>query len=337
MLEPPALPEDEILSALRAGYGLDARALAFLPLGQDDSAWVYRVSMPERHYFLKLRSSGLNRASLAVPRYLHDQGLEQVIAPLPTLTGKLYHAFDRYSLILYPFIEDAQPLPSGRAGAQWRRFGSALRRMHDLALPLDVAALLRRETFEPAANTLAAQVDDLVSAADFADPLQAELAAFWRQRQPDIRECMARAADYGQRLAAQPAPELCLCHADPHWDNVLVDAADQLWLVDWDDALLAPRERDFMFIIGGISAHWATPRDTGLFFQGYGPVEVNPLALAYYRADWAVQDLSGYAERVFLQPELGEATRQEALRIFKGLFEAGGIVEKALASAVPAG
>lgn len=332
MLEPPALAENEILGALRAGYGLETRALTFLPLGQDDAAWVYRVTLPERDYFLKLRRNGLNLASLAVPRYLRDQGVTQVVAPLPNLSGALYHAFDSYRLILYPFIDDAQPLPSGRADAQWRRFGAALRQMHDLALSPELTFLLRRETFEPPANALAARLDNLISVTGFADPLQRELAAFWRHRQSEIRGCVARAADYGRRLAARPAPALCVCHADPHWDNVLVDAHEQLWLVDWDDALLAPRERDLMFVIGGISADWATARDTGLFLEGYGPVEVDPLALAYYRADWAVQDLASYAERVLLAPALGEATRREALTIFKGLFAAGEIVEKALGS-----
>jgi spectinomycin phosphotransferase len=43
-----------------------------------------------------------------------------------------------------------------------------------------------------------------------------------------------------------------LCHADLHTWNVLVDGDGRLWLVDWDEAILAPRERDLMFLVGGI-------------------------------------------------------------------------------------
>ena len=45
---------------------------------------------------------------------------------------------------------------------------------------------------------------------------------------------------------------LVLCHADLHAWNVLLDTDRQLWLVDWDETILAPKERDLMFVVGGI-------------------------------------------------------------------------------------
>jgi hypothetical protein len=62
---------------------------------------------------------------------------------------------------------------------------------------------------------------------------------------------------------------------------------------------------------------------------GYGPVEVDPVRLAYYHADWAIQDLVGYAERV-LVTDFGPASRAEALRVFMSIFDPGGEVEVAL-------
>jgi spectinomycin phosphotransferase len=55
--EPPAELSDETLRAcLRARYGLAVSELAFLPLGHDSSAWVYRVRTAEGGaYFLKVR------------------------------------------------------------------------------------------------------------------------------------------------------------------------------------------------------------------------------------------------------------------------------------------
>jgi hypothetical protein len=55
--------------------------------------------------------------------------------------------------------------------------------------------------------------------------------------------------------------------------------------------------------------------------------------LAYYHADWAIQDLVGYAERV-LVTDFGPASREEALRIFTSIFDPGGEVDVALGDPV---
>lgn len=88
MREPPADLADETLRAsLGARYGLAVTDLMFLPLGHDASAWVYRAGTADgAAYFLKVRRRVTNPPSLLVPRYLHDQGITRVIAPLPTTT-----------------------------------------------------------------------------------------------------------------------------------------------------------------------------------------------------------------------------------------------------------
>ena len=53
---------------------------------------------------------------------------------------------------------------------------------------------------------------------------------------------------------------------------------------------------------------------------------IDPDALVYYRNAWAVQDIAADGEQVFFRPELGDASRQHAVRMFKLLFEPGNIV-----------
>ena len=106
----------------------------------------------------------------------------------------------------------------------------------------------------------------------------------------------------------------------------------ELWLVDWDEVVLAPKERDLMFVVGGIGAGLVSPEQTACFFDGYGEVDVDPLALSYYRHAWAVQDIASWAERVLVAPALSAEERSEAARIFVGLFEPGEIVALAAGS-----
>src|SRR5205085_9283021 len=106
MREPPVnLSNDTLCVCLHTHYGLAVADLTFLPLGHDSSAWVYHVrTADDTPYFLKVRKAVTNPSSLLVPRYLHDHGVAQVIAPLPTATQTVWAEVDVYALILYPFI-----------------------------------------------------------------------------------------------------------------------------------------------------------------------------------------------------------------------------------------
>jgi aminoglycoside phosphotransferase (APT) family kinase protein len=53
----------------------------------------------------------------------------------------------------------------------------------------------------------------------------------------------------GDAVRSRPR-ELVLCHGDLRGDNLLGDRAGRVWLVDWDGAVLAPRERDLVLFAG---------------------------------------------------------------------------------------
>jgi len=123
-----------------------------------------------------------------------------------------------------------------------------------------------------------------------------------------------------------------MCHADIHTANVLLDDDGRVWFVDWDEATLAPRERDLMFVVGGISATLVGPQEEAHFFAGYGPTAIDPLALAYYRYAWAVADIGAFGEEILFRPDLGAASRRVTLDLLMGLFKPGEIVALAHAS-----
>jgi spectinomycin phosphotransferase len=105
--------------------------------------------------------------------------------------------------------------------------------------------------------------------------------------------------------------------------------------VDWDETVLAPKERDLMFVVGGIGRDLVSPSKTVCFFEGYGESTIDPLALTYYRYAWAVQDMAAYGERIFFLPGLSEESRRDAMHSFVDMFESGNIVDIALRSSSP--
>ncbi len=343
---PPHLSQESLLAALRDHYGLAAADVAFLPLGNDAGAWVYRARMDDgAEYFVKVRSRLPSEADLRVPRYLWEQGIAEVVAPLPALAGELWAPVERYALIIYPFVAGTAAMRGGGLSeSQWREYGAILRRIHDTAVPPAIERILPREAYHSPSIELVRRLDAAIAtiAAPDAhgaeqqqagDPLAQAMAAFWRTRRDEIRGLVARVEELGERLA-RAAPPFVLTHGDIHTANVHLDERGRMWIVDWDETALAPKERDLMFVVGGIHADLVGPREEALFFEGYGPTALDPLALAYYRYVWAVQDIGADGEQVLLLPDAGEVTRREGLEGLMKLFAPGAIVSIARASSL---
>ena len=99
-----------------------------------------------------------------------------------------------------------------------------------------------------------------------------------------------------------------------------------LYIVDWDAPLLAPKERDLMFIGGGIDNIWKNKHDESIFYEGYGKANIDFAMLAYYRYERVIEDLAAYGEQLLLTDE-GGADREEAYERFTGNFEPGQTIE----------
>jgi spectinomycin phosphotransferase len=117
-----------------------------------------------------------------------------------------------------------------------------------------------------------------------------------------------------------------LCHTDVHGGNILIGDDDKLYLVDWDDIMLTPKERDLMFIGGGIDNIWKTKREEAIFYEGYGKAEINLSALTYYRYERVIEDLAIIAEQLLLTDK-GDADRERSYEWFTSNFETGNTID----------
>ena len=329
MIEKPDIEDEKIIIALNQNYSIQASDIEFLPIGND--AFAYRVETKDQtSYFLKLKKGISNPAGLFVPRFLKDNGIEQVVAPLSTKTRELWVNVDEFSILLYPFITGNEAMKAGMTDAQWIEFGSVLKRIHSTALPSDISQYVMRETFIPKWSSLAKELQEQVNTRNYDDPYQQELATFWKENNETIQSLIERTEMIGKRLQ-QTDLESVFCHADIHTANILLTREQEMFVVDWDDTLFAPEERDLMFVLGGNTIHTKEER---LFFDGYGEVNINQLALAYYRYEWCVQEIGDFGNRVFLTKDTGESTKQDSVEGFMTLFSRGDVIEAAFNTSV---
>jgi spectinomycin phosphotransferase len=332
MLEPPNIQNDQISACLQDAYGLRIVDIAFLPLGADPNTGVYRaVAGDTTPYFVKLRQGAFDETSVALPRYLSDQGIAQIIPPLAATTGQLWAHLGAFTVILYPFVEGRNGYEVAMSEQHWREFGTALKRTHTAAVPPALIERIQPETYpaqgRDTIRAFLAQLDDIA----LVDPVAEQLAAFLKQQRDATLDLVERADRLAQILQAR-TPEYTVCHSDIHAANILIDANDHFYIVDWDNPILAPKERDLMFIGGGqgFIGHTAE-EEQRLFYQGYGQTQIDPVALAYYRYERIVQDIAIYCEQLFLTAEGGE-DREPSLHYLMSNYLPGGTIEVAYTS-----
>jgi spectinomycin phosphotransferase len=320
MLEPPSLSTDKIISSLQDSYDINISKLEFLPIGNDSNSWVYKVHTNSTLYFLKAKRLPIYEPSLIIPHYLKKQGLEQVVAPLLTKARDLYTTLDDFALILYPFIDGNTGMSLGLTDKQWLGYGAFLKRLHAVKLPDKLSQHVQRETFIPKWLSMVQSLHKTMLERKHTNSFDKELLKFWKTKHEEISRILDRIEELGKMLQAEK-PLFVLCHTDIHTANLLIDERGNLFVVDWDQPLLAPKERDLMFI--DAKEH--------LFYQGYGRTKMNRLALTYYRYEWVIQEINDYANRVF-SSEFGEETKHQALQEFLELFEPDNVVNAAYMS-----
>ena len=324
MLERPKLADEDIITHLEACYDLRVRTVTFLPIGNDARAWAFQVQTATGDFYLKLRKGGVNEAALFVPQFLQARGIGAAVAPVNTAAGELFARVDDFALLLYPFIVGESKWDMDLTAAQWRDWGAIMGAIHSTAIPADLAREIPHEVFAVKWLSKLARVERVLARGDYAGDIATEAANLWRSQATLIDLCRDRYRALGARLASQP-PAFALCHADIHTANIIIDGAGRIHIVDWDETLLAPIERDLMFFIDD----GRPARATAAFLDGYSAATADPLALAYYKYDWVMQEFADYGERIFLADDIVGGDLALAGSEFARLFAPDDVIERA--------
>lgn len=300
MIDKPDIDERILAAEVAAAWSVDVTDLVFMPVGLDGNAWAYRVETSDGgRCFLKVRRGDFTPAAVVLPGFLRAQGLRQVVAPLALrLDGGVARRFGDYRLLLYPFHDGDSLWGRGLTDRQWIEYGDFLGRLHRVTPGADVAAVLPAETYRSSAGERLRTLGGRAATSEV-------LGAFW-DRYGDALHRLAETVD--DLVSRVPRGRHVICHADIHPGNLIADGDGPLHVVDWDAPILAPHERDLMFVYSqDFGDHPINGRRAELFREGYGPLEPDPVLLSYYRSERHLDDVA-----VFLGGILSPGASAEA-------------------------
>lgn len=331
------LPSDKcIVDCLKASYDIEVKSIIPLSGGADMNAVIYKVqTFDQSSYFLKLKHGYDNDINLTILELLHSRGIQQIIPPIKTIHGRAILPKDDFSIILYPFIEGVNGFSHKLSDQQWIKLGKALRQIHDFDVPSTLLKHIRQETYSPkwrqTVRSFYAYIQDNPASNDV---IAIKFMNFLKEHRSIIERLVDRAEELYYIIREQSA-KFVLCHSDIHGGNVLMKGNDTIYIVDWDEPIMAPKERDLMFIGGGIANVWNDPQEEVSFYKGYGNTDINISNLAYYRHERIVEDIAEYGQALLLTNfDNIYKDKSEMYKQFVSIFDPQGVVEMAFKTKV---
>lgn len=327
MTEKQHISDEYIIDCLSNDYGIRVTTLTFIPLGADINASVYKAQTNDhKSYFVKLKYESSQNIGAIVQLELHNAGIQQIISPIKTNSGQPTCDKDDFTLIVYPFIEGQDGFSRSLTNEQWIILGKALKQVHTFNLSSPIKNQIKQESYSAkwreAVRTIFFQIDQeqLVN-----DTTAFKLLTFMKQHRQTIQRLVNRAELLTIKIQKE-SPKFVLCHSDIHAGNVLIAHDGAIYIIDWDQPMMAPKERDLMFIGGGVGNVWNNPRDEKFFYEGYGKTKINTEILAYYRCERIVEDIALYSQQLFFKNGGGK-DREIMYKQFIDMFEPNGVVD----------
>ena len=99
-----------------------------------------------------------------------------------------------------------------------------------------------------------------------------------------------------QKQVKTTGNRMVICHTDLHGGNLMTDCQNNLYILDWENAMIAPREHDMIFFAGERDIwkiFWSIYRS---FFD---QVELDRDLLRFYFYRRGLEDIADYIYRIF--------------------------------------
>ena len=273
----------------------------------------------EKRYFLKLHDTTVKPAFAAssfdfympLTYELHAKGiLPNIPHPIAAQDGRLSTNIGEYLLVLYNFIEGKMVGHDGLTDKVLAELSVLLGRLHRRTLEIDLPNPLIEYFNIVFKNELLMALDDLSNIASSARRGKQHLRDSLLPRKAEILRHLRRLKDL-QLIVKKDHKEMVICHTDLHGENLMIDGRNNLYILDWENAMIAPPEHD-LFFFAGYDSFWTVFLPN--YAHEFGQMNLNSdiFGFYYYRrgledlTDWIVRISTGDRDEVQNQADLEE-------------------------------
>jgi spectinomycin phosphotransferase len=117
-----------------------------------------------------------------------------------------------------------------------------------------------------------------------------------------------------QALARASDREMVVCHTDLHGENLMMDGRSELYIIDWEGAMIAPPEHD-LFFLAGYDTFWDDLLP--IYEDEKGPVDLDSNVFGFYYYRRNLEDLTDWIVRILYHNTDYEQDREDLRGIAK--------------------
>ena len=333
MTKQTLISKEKLSQAICQGYGFESVKLQFLQRGWGGDCYLAETDCDQR-FFLKLHDDA-NYVGIAPTRrpfylplmdQLHTKKiLPWIPHPIPTLQGNLCLQISPFEVVMMNFIE-GEIVGFGKLPEPvLAQLAKMVALLHDCQAQLEFDHPFIEQYKIEFETELINSFDRLA----LIPTKDSQHRQFLRQTLLSIRDAVLaylRQLKELQKWIRSIDKQMVVCHTDLHGGNLMTGQPDSLFILDWENAMIAPPEHDMVFFAGD-DRFWDVfwPIYTHQIPQAILDSEV--LRFYYYRR--GLEDITGFILRI-LRGDGSKARDQEdvnwILECLKGLSE----IEKTL-------
>lgn len=219
--------------------------------------------------------------SLPIVEEMHNNGIDRICYPIRGIDG-LYHFVDDTLIVLYNHIPASQSFDY-----DLNTFGKLIAEIHSVTIK-DTSVASKERLDSPLPKLFSERIENILSSQS-ADAVILEFKKLLMTHEEELRQNLAEYIRL-KKLCPQKDLSLVITHGDVP-TNILVKSPTDIYIIDWDELLLAPAERDLWMM-----------DEYPEFMAGYKNIRpnftINPTLRSYYILQYYFERIMHYAYEI---------------------------------------
>jgi spectinomycin phosphotransferase len=279
---------------IQENFGISVISLTLVPKWEAARACIVESSK-HTNFFLKIYLDD------SIPDsafwFAHDlyakAGITNITHPVATSSGRMRMQLGDFHIALFDLISGTTAEQQKLTDRQLERLGELFARIHQSKTMIGEYSV--RERFEiPFRDRLVAIFDDMSKISGSSTKYKTQLKFFLELHRKQFTEELERLGEL-QRKVRRKNLEFVNCHGEPSPGNVLSSSSGEVYLLDWDDPIFAPKEKDLLFFKDNIEP---VMRGYSLFSKDNN---IDRDVLEFYGHMWNLGEIADYGSKILFE------------------------------------
>ncbi|MDO8551709.1 MAG: phosphotransferase [bacterium] len=305
MLTEPSINQLSVKTKLEEEYGLKLAKLTFIPKGECSWGYILEDENKQKSFLKIYPNLSVPETAFILTNDLFEKaGIKNIIHTYKTKTGGVRVRIDTFQMALFNYVYGKDGNEQPLTDAHLQQLGKLLKRIHQANSRVGEYPI--REDF-----SIPKKDDFIQIISDFGRlPMEIgkearELRDFIILHKLELFEEYKKLEESRSKLLGLNLP-FVTCHGDPTPGNIRVGVDGEIYLIDWDDPIFAPKEKDLFF--------FADPKYQSVLasYEEAGNLEINQEVVDFYRHKWNITEIIDYGNR-FLYSNMSEVQKRHDL------------------------